>query len=392
MLLRSIRWVKGYVLFQGDGMLPERFLNLAARAGIELWQIESTGGILRARTACKNYKRLRPLAVKSRMRLRVKGRKGLPFYTRRYRGRFGLLAGAAVFAVTLWLLPQFVWGVQVHGNVTLNEDEVKNVMAELGVAPGAMIKNIDAELIEQSAMVRLPDVSWMAINIQGSEVTIELKERAAPPNMIPDEQPCNMVAGYDGQILRLEVYTGSAAVKEGEAVVKGQLLISGVQEDETGAAKVVHASGRAIASTRRTLKVEVPLQQDVVTATGKTIVRRRIRILGAQLPLNLAVIPEGYVRRSVARQVQFGEIRLPVTIYEEIWEEQKTKHVTLSPQEAEQQARLQIETMEQSQLQNVTIKNKEEQLQIDENSLQFTVYYTCEEDIAVENGIVVTDS
>ena len=120
--------------------------------------------------------------------------------------------------------------------------------------------------------------------------------------------------------------------------------------------------------------------------------RRRIRILGAQLPLNLAVIPEGYVRRSVARQVQFGEIRLPVTIYEEIWEEQKTKHVTLSPQEAEQQARLQIETMEQSQLQNVTIKNKEEQLQIDENSLQFTVYYTCEEDIAVENGIVVTDS
>ena len=45
------------------------------------------------------------------------------------------------------------------------------------------------------------------------------------------ETPCNIKAAFSGQILRIEVYEGTAVAKVGEAVVEGQLLISGMVED-----------------------------------------------------------------------------------------------------------------------------------------------------------------
>ena len=42
MLLRFLRWMAGYVLFIGMGGYPEKFMNLAARANITLWQVKNS--------------------------------------------------------------------------------------------------------------------------------------------------------------------------------------------------------------------------------------------------------------------------------------------------------------------------------------------------------------
>ena len=104
-------------------------------------------------------------------------------------------------------------------------------MDEIGIRPGVRTSGLDAELLEQAAMVKLKDVSWMAINFQGSVVNVELKERDAPPEAIPMEEPCNLKSSYPGQIVRLEVISGVTVVEEGDAVTQGQLLVSGVFED-----------------------------------------------------------------------------------------------------------------------------------------------------------------
>ena len=51
MLLRFLRWMAGYVLFIGMGGYPEKFMNLAARANITLWQVKNSKGSFQARVA-----------------------------------------------------------------------------------------------------------------------------------------------------------------------------------------------------------------------------------------------------------------------------------------------------------------------------------------------------
>jgi len=136
-----------------------------------------------------------------------------------------------LFFATIWFLSLHVWIINVSGNDEITEEQVISVMDEIGIRPGVRTSGLDAELLEQAAMVKLKDVSWMAINFQGSVVNVELKERDAPPEAIPMEEPCNLKSSYPGQIVRLEVISGVTVVEEGDAVTQGQLLVSGVFED-----------------------------------------------------------------------------------------------------------------------------------------------------------------
>ena len=189
-----------------------------------------------------------------------------------------------------------------------------SVMDEIGIRPGVRTSGLDAELLEQAAMVKLKDVSWMAINFQGSVVNVELKERDAPPEAIPMEEPCNLKSSYPGQIVRLEVISGVTVVEEGDAVTQGQLLVSGVFEDLLeGKSHYQHASGKVIARTRRQLSVEVPLTQTVQVPTEETVVRKKLELFGLELPLTLNPEPgEEYEAEEEKEQVRLFGNKLPM--------------------------------------------------------------------------------
>ena len=67
------------------------------------------------------------------------------------------------------------------------------------------------------------------------------------------------MASRDGQVEYLEIFSGVAAVSEGSAVRKGDLLISGVRDSATEGFAVTRASGRVFAVTERQFAVEMPL-------------------------------------------------------------------------------------------------------------------------------------
>lgn len=85
MLLRLIRWSKGYVDFSAYGKFPERFINLTTRNGINVWNLKPVQNGLTATMQVYDYKNIRSIASKSKLRLRVTGRHGLPFYAQRYK-------------------------------------------------------------------------------------------------------------------------------------------------------------------------------------------------------------------------------------------------------------------------------------------------------------------
>lgn len=286
-IIRFFRYIRGYVHFTVYGGLIERFINLCAQGGIPLWGGRRTAVDYTAYTTASSYKKLRPIAAKSGARLRLSGKRGAPFIRHRYRKRYGLAFGIACFLFFMIVMSNFVWEVQIHGAETVSEQEVMDSLHEHGVKPGAFIHNLDTRMIEMRIMLDVDELSWIAINIQGSIAMVEIKERTMPPETIDDGTPCNVVAARDGQIIRMEVYEGQAVYRVGDGVAKGDILVSGILTDNKNRTQLKHARATVIARVEETFTARVPLTQQIITPTGEEKSRSYFRIFNADLPLFL---------------------------------------------------------------------------------------------------------
>lgn len=391
-ILRWIRWIAGYVIFAASGGFSERFLNLTTKSGEVLWNISSRQGIFRASTFASRYRELRPAAKEAGMRLKVQKRHGLPFLLQRYRRRSGVFVGILVFFAVIHLLSLYIWTVNVPESEHIPAQELRQVLSEAGLSPGTLKKEVDPTYLEEKAMLAFPDISWIAINLRGNTVSVEYTERQKMPEMIPVDIPCNIKASAYGQIIRLDVYSGTPEVKNGDAVVQGQLLISGVVEDEYGGATLQHASGRAIASTKHILREEIPLTQTVEVPTGKVVIRRRVAVFGVELPLSFTSAPgENYRREVSSETLTVGQAELPVTLFTERWYETEKRKVQISEVEAEKQAQKKMAEREKEELKKAKIIERSLKKWVENGIYIAEEICFCEEDIAFKEEILWTD-
>lgn len=387
MLVQFTRWFWGSVRFRIEGS-AERFFNHCARCGIVLWGMqagETPGAWIRA----GQYSQLLGCARSAHCRLRVEEKRGLPFRTYWLRRRKGLVTGAVLGAVILTILSQQVWCVQAQGLESITQEELQAACREIGLVPGAWRSSVDPLQAEQQLMLRFPHVTWLTVNTQGSAVYIELSEGVEKPDMDTWKQPGNVKAAASGQIVRLEVYAGTPVVNVGDAVTADQLLISGVMEDPYGNVSLRHASGRVIASTVREFSAQIPMTETIEEPSGQIISRRSASFFGLRLPLTLTEEPgEGWEKESVRTVLRANGVELPVSWLEETWREVSVRERLLTPEEALEAARAEVER-QKSALKGLTVLNGEESISQENGVLYYTLHAQCEEDIAVETEILV---
>lgn len=227
LLWRLWRYLIGYLRIDVYGEHPERFLNLAASQGLDLWDIVRTGDRLQARIGLRDFLRIRPIARRSRCRPRIIGRHGLPFTTGRIKRRGLLVAGALLCALAIYLTTSVIWFIEVKGTEYLDPGVVKAAAAELGLRPGTFKYRIDRLAIENELPGKVVDISWAGVTLNGTRAVIEVVERAIKPPEPP--QSGHIVARKKGFIHSVIVFSGRAAVKEGEMVKPGDPLIWGNQ-------------------------------------------------------------------------------------------------------------------------------------------------------------------
>ena len=251
--VRLLRLLAGWVSFRAAGGFPERFINLCCCENIPLWNLKNEGGALFAATSVAGYRRLRSCAVRSGMRSRVLARHGLPFFAHRYRRRAGLLCGFAVFLGLIWVASCAVWTINVTGSAAVDREEILEVLGEAGLRVGALRSSIDAPRVRFYALSRLPDVTYLTVNVMGSTVEVEVTERVKQPPVLPEDVPCHVVSVVDGQIAVLEAYGGTRLHSVGEAVRAGEVLIGGFAEFDDGSVRFRHAKGYAVIRTELTV-------------------------------------------------------------------------------------------------------------------------------------------
>lgn len=308
LLLKLIRFLSGYVVFSATGGFPERFINLCRLNKINLWELRSSGSVIYACTDCGEYKRIRHCARKSGMKIKIQRKCGLPFFLNRHSRRAGVLSGIFICVAIVCILSTRIWSVEVTGNVNVPSETIIGTFEKLGVRKGVSENKIDITKAEIKALQEIDELSWVNINFEGSTAVIEVREREEVPED-SDETPSEIVAARDGQIMILRPFNGTQVQKIGNGVLKGDLLISGIEENKDLTVSFCRARGYVVARTERRLECSVNRKIEAKRQNAKTAAYI-IEILGIKIPLGKT--SETSYNEKIS--VRINGVTLPVSI------------------------------------------------------------------------------
>ncbi len=231
-IIRWWRFIRGFVVVSLEGRGIERLINLAISRGIAFWDLHKQKERARLSLPLSSFRALRPLIRQTHCRLRIERKVGLPFLKYRLRRRWGLAAGAVIFVAALYLATSFVWSIRVSGADRLEEEEILSLVGELGVRPGVWKRKLDLGELAEELPRRNSAIAWAGLRLRGILLEIEIVEHLAGTEI--DDRPADLIAARDGLIERIVVIEGRAAVKVGDTVSRGDLLIEGLTSLEEG--------------------------------------------------------------------------------------------------------------------------------------------------------------
>ncbi|MBR3845367.1 MAG: sporulation protein YqfD [Clostridia bacterium] len=267
--------------------LCEAFLNLCMRYGFVYYglRFEEDERYVRVTMPESERKRVLTACRMWQIRIRVVSRHGLPQRVRSLKGRWGLLAGAALSLLIYFTAQSVIWRVDVMGNDRLSAEYVRDILAEQGLCVGAKIREINKDSVEQRIMIERDDISWISIGIEGTVARVEIRETLDTDTSEKETKPANLVSRFDAQIVGMEVYSGFLSVKEGDFVRAGELLVSGIYKTEKAPLRFTRASGRILGRVEQSFTVEIPLVQAKKVLKNEKITKKTLIFFGKPIKL-----------------------------------------------------------------------------------------------------------
>lgn len=389
MIVEALRDIFGYVRFEVKGEFPERLLNQLSMNGVSVWGIARKGKNITACISVRDYLKMRQYRGKNKVRTRILARRGLPFFASKYRLRVGFVAGLALYALVLFFMSSFVWNVRVVGNESIETEEILTACRELGLYEGADISDLDVEQIRTSLALKIDGIAWVSVNIEGVRATVNISESKGGKN--PEVPPCNLKASIDGVITKIEVTSGTIAVKVGQTVGKGQLLVSGITEYKDGAYQFGVSEGKVYAETSHETEIFVPFTETQTVRVGEPKHRKVLSFFGVRIPLYLGSVKGDYETETETKRYESNEMYLPVTLTDTTFYKLKTQTVTLTQEKAKQKGIQQLENFEKSDLMNAEILAKSVEFEVKSDGILLKAEYKCLENIAITDLLLILE-
>ena len=381
LFINFVRFILGYIRFTASGGFPERFLNLCRLNKIILWDLKNKNGVISACTDRAGYKKIRSVARKSGMRVRIKKKHGLPFFINSHKRRVGIIVGIFLSAVLLIVLSTRIWSIDVIGNVNVPSEEITKVFEELGVRKGVPCSKIDIGSVEFQALQKLKKLSWLNMNISGSHALIEVRESVESPKFSQDNSPSDIVASRDGIITIIRPFNGTAEQEIGNIVVAGDLLISGIEENGDKSVSFCKADGYVVARTNRNMEYSLP---GSIKASKVREIRKRfiLNFLSFDIPFGM-ISENSYHEKS---EIVISGVTLPFGITEcreEVCEETK---ISFSPEQRKMLAFLRFTDLCAQEFRYLEVEKSE--IKSDENG-GFSGRFVCVENIGKEHPMQI---
>ncbi len=279
MLKHLVNLVKGEVTGKVESGFPERILNLCAEYGITFWDLRWSSPVEFTFTMTRrDWKRLRRLSKKIDCDLTAMEWRGTPFFLGRIRYRYGLWVTLILCSTLLFLSSFFIWDFRVEGNQTVSKQEILRALDKCGVGFGTYGLSVDSPQLRNQILVEIPELSYIAVNVKGCRAYVQVRERIPAPEIISKREPGNTVASKDALVTAIQPWDGEKMVLPGTTVKTGQLLISGVVQDNVSGVRYLRGMGKVYGRTWYHLQCRVPLTVEEKVYTGEEKTRRAILI------------------------------------------------------------------------------------------------------------------
>lgn len=311
---------------------------------------------------------------------------GIPVFLEKYRRRYGLMLGGVIIAALIIISTQVVWDIRVTGNSTITAADVKNELASVGFSVGSKIGVRDMDEIANSVLAKSEKIAWLSINMKGNVALVQIREKTFPNTGEKESSTSNIVASCDGVIERLEVKRGTPAVKEGDVVRKGELLISGLSELKYGGYRAEQAIGNVYAVTVHHFFIEIPLEYERKVFSEPICSEKYIKFFSKRLN----IYRNGGNSDAFCDKIEeekcfslFGLAPLPISICTVLDSPLKTEVCTRNEREASELAFFEMRRQIEATLADADLLEKKIRTEITETSLVLTCDVTCSENIAV---------
>ena len=323
-------FLRGGVRVEITGTDNERFFNIVANRNLMIRDISGIGDPKDCGrnagaffwTTPEDFKKMKPVAKKAGVRLKIRGRYGLPFFLYRNRHRELLAAGVLAFFLILYVMSIYIWDISFEGNRRFTDEMLLHYMESRPVTCGMRKGKISCEALESGIRSRFPEITWVSAEIKGTRLTVRVKENEAlSAPIVKETSPCDLAAAKAGTVVRIVMRSGIALVKEGDQVAEGDLLVDGTipiyDDSETLVnSHEIRADADIYASTVHVIRKTLPLTETVRARTGKVrygiLVEGFGHVLSWQLPFPQAEFAETVTKRYQLKL--FRNFYLPVFV------------------------------------------------------------------------------
>lgn len=385
-------YIIGYIRISIEGYYIERFINICRNEKITIWNLKRNKNVkLELNIGIKDLKKVAKIAKQTKCKIKIIKKKGLPFLFNRYRKRKLFFVFLLVIIIGLGISSNFVWNIQI---VEEDKESIENLyqdVVESGLEIGKMKSKINTKDIINKVRLKRNDIAWMGIELKGTNAIVKVVKATAKPEIVDDNEYCNIVSDKQGIITKINAQNGTIAVKVGDTVNVGTTLINGWMEGKYTGLRYVHAKGEIQAKVWHTKNKKILYNATEKTETGNIENKYQIKINNFEINLSKR-LSKFKIYDTIVLENKFkifSDFYLPISLVKitnkEIKEEQKNYN-------AEQAKDLGIEQLQEELDKEIEDKSKVVNKIINtyekEDGIEVYVTYEVLEDIGTNEKIV----
>lgn len=169
-----------------------------------------------------------------------------------------LILGIGMILLLTFFVPTRILFVTVTGNERITKRQIVEAASECGVYFGVARHELRSEAIKNQMLSSLSELKWVGVNTSGCVAHIAVRERALETEK-NQAVVSSIIATTDGVIKEMTLIKGNPLCRVGQAVKKGDLLVSGYSD----CGRCIYgtkAEAEIYAQTKRNLDIIVPTE------------------------------------------------------------------------------------------------------------------------------------
>ena len=387
-----LNYLFGYVNIVVEGFFVERFINICINRNILLWKIKKDKStIIYAKLGVNDFREASKIAKQTKCKIKIKSKKGLPFIFNRYKKRKIFLSLLVCIFAVIIILSNFIWNIEVTGTEKIDKNELIEFVQKEGLTIGKAKNKINLKDIIYKIRLERKDIAWCGIDIKGTNAVVKIVEADLKPEIINEEEYCNIISDKDACIIKVNAQNGTPMVKEGDIIKKGTVLIAGWIEGKYTGTRYVHSEGTIFAKVWYSHKERIYYKQNILEKTGVEENKYKLAINNFKINLYKGLPKfEKYDTIMENKKLKlFSNLYLPIEIIKNRFLEVKEQEINYSTEEAKQ---LGIKKCEENlNLQaniNDNLLNKYINVDAKDEYIDIEVIYEVKENIGTKEKIV----